>query len=82
MAFAGPSEAGARTVGMYHLAWEVPTLEELASMRDRLRDAGAIRADVSGAGPCVYGLFADAMVARRAELELQSVGRTWLTSPR
>ncbi len=49
---------------------------------DRLRDAGAIRADVSGAGPCVYGLFADAMVARRAELELQSVGRTWLTSPR
>ena len=34
---AGDSEAGRRTVGMYHLAWEVPTLEELEAMRDRWR---------------------------------------------
>ena len=27
---ASNSEAGRRTVGMYHVAWEVPTLEELA----------------------------------------------------
>src|SRR3954468_7926501 len=27
---AGPSEAGRRTVGLYHLAWEVDTLAELA----------------------------------------------------
>lgn len=36
------SEAGARTVGMYHLAWEVPTLAELAQMRQRLSAAGAL----------------------------------------
>ena len=39
---AGPSEAGVRTVGMYHLAWEVPTLEELSIMRARLDKAGAL----------------------------------------
>ncbi len=39
---AGPSEAGRRTVGMYHLAWEVPTLHELAEMRDRLSSVGAL----------------------------------------
>ena len=30
------------TVGLYHLAWEVPTLEELAEARDRLAAAGAL----------------------------------------
>lgn len=39
---AAPSEAGQRTVGMYHLAWEVATLEELAEMRQRLENAGAL----------------------------------------
>lgn len=39
---AAPSEAGQRTVGMYHLAWEVATLDELAAMRDRLSAAGAL----------------------------------------
>jgi catechol-2,3-dioxygenase len=39
---AGSSEAGRRTVGMYHLAWQVPTLTELAAMRERLADAGAL----------------------------------------
>jgi catechol-2,3-dioxygenase len=39
---ARPSEAGARTVGMYHLAWEVPTLQELDEMRRRLTEAGAL----------------------------------------
>ncbi len=39
---ATPSEAGRRTVGMYHLAWEVPTLAELSEMRDRLDSAGAL----------------------------------------
>ena len=33
----GASEAGRRTVGMYHIAWEVPTLDELKAMRDRLQ---------------------------------------------
>ncbi len=47
----------------------------------RLREAGAFRADVSGAGPCVYGLFADPAVAREAGLELRSIGKTWVTVP-
>ncbi len=39
---AGDSAAGRTTVGMYHLAWEVATLDELAEMRDRLTAAGAL----------------------------------------
>jgi catechol-2,3-dioxygenase len=39
---AGASEAGRRTVGLYHLAWEVDTLAELARIRDALREAGAL----------------------------------------
>ncbi len=39
---AGPSEAGRRTVGLYHLAWEVDTLAELARIRGALADAGAL----------------------------------------
>jgi catechol-2,3-dioxygenase len=41
-ATAGPSEAGRRTVGLYHLAWEVDTLAELARVRDALLQAGAL----------------------------------------
>jgi len=39
---AQPSDAGGRTVGMYHLAWEVATLDELGAMRDRIEAAGAL----------------------------------------
>ncbi|HEY4625894.1 MAG TPA: VOC family protein [Blastococcus sp.] len=39
---AGPSEAGRRTVGLYHLAWEVDTLAELARIREALLQAGAL----------------------------------------
>jgi catechol-2,3-dioxygenase len=39
---AGPSVAGRTTVGMYHLAWEVATLDELAEMRHRLDEADAL----------------------------------------
>lgn len=39
---AAPSEAGSRTVGMYHLAWEVRSLDELAAVRERLERAGAL----------------------------------------
>jgi catechol-2,3-dioxygenase len=39
---AGRSEAGRRTVGLYHLAWEVDTLAELARIRGALADAGAL----------------------------------------
>jgi catechol-2,3-dioxygenase len=39
---AGPSQAGRSTVGLYHLAWEVDTLEELARLRTVMADAGAL----------------------------------------
>jgi catechol-2,3-dioxygenase len=39
---AGPSEAGRRTVGLYHLAWEVDTLEELERIAGVLTESGAL----------------------------------------
>ena len=39
---AGDSNAGRTTVGLYHLAWEVDTLDELAATRQRLIDANAL----------------------------------------
>jgi catechol-2,3-dioxygenase len=39
---AGSSQAGRATVGLYHLAWEVDTLAELARIRDALVATGAL----------------------------------------
>jgi catechol-2,3-dioxygenase len=39
---AGASQAGRSTVGLYHIAWEVPTLAELEEVRERLAAAGAL----------------------------------------
>jgi catechol-2,3-dioxygenase len=39
---AEPSTAGRSTVGLYHLAWEVETLGDLAALRERLAEAGAL----------------------------------------
>lgn len=46
-----------------------------------LREAGAFRADVSGAGPSVYGLFQDRKRAEAAAGAMQELGRTWVASP-
>jgi 4-diphosphocytidyl-2-C-methyl-D-erythritol kinase len=56
---------------------------DLASspLADDLLELGAFRADVSGAGPAVYGLFADAEAAARAEQALRPRGRTYVTQP-
>ena len=48
---------------------------------DRLGELGAFRADVSGAGPTVYGLFCDRETARAAARALRHVGRTFVTVP-
>jgi 4-diphosphocytidyl-2-C-methyl-D-erythritol kinase len=42
---------------------------------------GAFRADVSGAGPALYGLFVRIVDARRAARALGHLGRTWITVP-
>jgi 4-diphosphocytidyl-2-C-methyl-D-erythritol kinase len=46
-----------------------------------LTDEGAFRADVSGAGPVLYGLFHSLDDAQRAQRSLRRLGRTWVTVP-
>ena len=50
-------------------------------LAEEIRATGAFRADVSGAGPALYGLFhhrRDAEAARRA---LRRLGRSWIAAP-
>ncbi|HXH88315.1 MAG TPA: hypothetical protein VNI55_06890 [Gaiellaceae bacterium] len=51
-----------------------PLAAELAGL-------GAFRADVTGAGPVVYGLFQHRRHAEAARRALAPAGRTWLTVP-
>jgi len=50
-------------------------------LAERLLELGAFRADVSGAGPMLYGLFMQRAGADRAARLLRSLGRTWTTVP-
>jgi 4-diphosphocytidyl-2-C-methyl-D-erythritol kinase len=43
--------------------------------------AGAFRADVSGAGPALYGLFTQRADAEAAKRSLKRLGRTWIAPP-
>ena len=56
---------------------------DLASspLAGELRVLGAFRADVSGAGPTLYGLFHDPDTARRAQAQMHGKGRTWIVAP-
>jgi 4-diphosphocytidyl-2-C-methyl-D-erythritol kinase len=56
---------------------------DLASspLADAIRAAGAFRADVSGAGPALYGLFHQRRDAQTACRALRRLGRTWLAAP-
>lgn len=68
-----------------HLATLPPNdLAEAAGRSPILADlgrAGAFRADVSGAGPALYGLFHRREKARAAARSLVGVGRTWVVAP-
>jgi catechol-2,3-dioxygenase len=69
---AGPSTAGASTVGTYHVAWEVPTLAELDDLRVRLTAAGAlVGASDHGVNKSLYAKDPDGL-----EFEVM-----WLTPP-
>jgi 4-diphosphocytidyl-2-C-methyl-D-erythritol kinase len=46
-----------------------------------IRALGAFRADVSGAGPAVYGLFHQRPDADAASRSLRRLGRTWVAAP-
>jgi 4-diphosphocytidyl-2-C-methyl-D-erythritol kinase len=50
-------------------------------LADELSGLGAFRADVSGAGPAVYGLFGNEGAARAAAGSLQSDGAVWTCAP-
>jgi 4-diphosphocytidyl-2-C-methyl-D-erythritol kinase len=56
---------------------------DLASspLAEDLHALGAFRADVSGAGPTVYGLFVHERDARAAAAALPPRGRVWVTTP-
>jgi 4-diphosphocytidyl-2-C-methyl-D-erythritol kinase len=56
---------------------------DLASspLTNAIREAGAFRADVSGAGPALYGLFHHRRHADAARRALRHLGRTWVTPP-
>ncbi len=59
---AGPSAAGRSTVGLYHLAWEVPTLGDLDVVRRRLDEAGAlVGASDHGANKSLYARDPDGL---------------------
>jgi len=57
---------------------------DLASsgLATRLEELGAFRADVTGAGPALYGLFADESAATAAARELSAEGRAIVTTAR
>jgi 4-diphosphocytidyl-2-C-methyl-D-erythritol kinase len=52
-----------------------------SSLSDEFVRLGAFRADVTGAGPAVYGLFEEEPTARRAVSSLHRIGPTWLSRP-
>jgi catechol 2,3-dioxygenase-like lactoylglutathione lyase family enzyme len=59
---AAPSGAGRTNVGLYHLAWEVDTLDELERTAERLGNAGAlVGASDHGTTKSLYGKDPDGL---------------------
>ncbi len=59
---AGPSAAGRQTVGLYHLAWEVDTLQELDRLAGVLAEHGAlVGASDHGTTKSLYGKDPDGL---------------------
>jgi 4-diphosphocytidyl-2-C-methyl-D-erythritol kinase len=52
-----------------------------SSLALEVAEQGAFRADVTGAGPAVYGLFHERSDAEAARRRLQDLGRAWVTEP-
>ena len=85
---AGFAERRARTLELAAHASTAADLAELppndlatSPLVAEILAAGAFRADVSGAGPTLYGLFSDRLAADRAAAALGSRGRIWVTEP-
>ena len=59
---AGPSAAGRGTVGLYHLAWEVDTLDELERVAGSLAEAEAlVGTSDHGTTKSLYGMDPDGL---------------------
>jgi 4-diphosphocytidyl-2-C-methyl-D-erythritol kinase len=60
----------------------LPPNDLASSVRtEAMRAAGAFRADVSGAGPSLYGLFHHRRDAEAAQRALRSFGQVWIAAP-
>jgi 4-diphosphocytidyl-2-C-methyl-D-erythritol kinase len=79
------ADAVRRTVRRIEGAIDLAALprNDLASspLAAELERAGAFRADVSGAGPTVYGLYQNAQEAARAAATFSARGQTFVTRP-
>jgi 4-diphosphocytidyl-2C-methyl-D-erythritol kinase len=86
-AFSGADGFGERRAALERAleAGDIAALpaNDLASspLAHELKELGAFRADVSGAGPAVYGLFVEEERAEAARAALANRGHTWLTKP-
>jgi 4-diphosphocytidyl-2-C-methyl-D-erythritol kinase len=86
-AFSGQEGFAERRAALYEALekGELASLppNDLASspLAAELLGLGAVRADVSGAGPAVYGLFGDGEQAEAARDALAGRGQTWLARP-
>ncbi len=74
-------EALARVARPRDLAALPPNDLVRSPLAEELLARGAFRADVTGAGPTLYGLFQDRREAAAAKKALRRFGRTWLTAP-
>jgi 4-diphosphocytidyl-2-C-methyl-D-erythritol kinase len=71
----------ARALALGDLAALPPNDPASSPLASELRECGAFRADVSGAGPAVYALFAEQEDAVAAHAALADRGQIWVAAP-
>jgi 4-diphosphocytidyl-2-C-methyl-D-erythritol kinase len=74
-------DALARVKSPLELAAFPPNDLASSPLAEEIRSTGAFRADVSGAGPALYGLYLDRPDADAARRFLTRLGKTWLAPP-
>jgi 4-diphosphocytidyl-2-C-methyl-D-erythritol kinase len=79
--FAERRAALLRAVALGELAAFPPNDLASSPLAGELRHAGAFRADVTGAGPSVYGLFDEQTDAITAHAMLAERGKAWIATP-
>jgi 4-diphosphocytidyl-2-C-methyl-D-erythritol kinase len=79
--FAERRAALLRAIALGDIAAFPPNDLTSSPLADELRHAGAFRADVTGAGPAVYGLFDEQTDAITAHAVLGDRGKAWIATP-